>query len=277
MLPWISLAALQDRLDDPDLRIVDVRFDLADVHAGRAAYTAGHLPGAVYLHLDDDLSGPKGAHGGRHPLPDPHELALRLGAAGIDERSHVVVYDAGDAMMAGRLWWLLRWLGHDRVQVLDGGLAAWTEAGLGLSQELPQPRAAVFSGQPRQAMLVSRQELLDRLDEPGLALVDARAAERYRGEVEPIDPVAGHIPGAVNLPFGGNLDGGRFRAPEALAQRFAAVAEADEVVVYCGSGVSAAHDLMALEAAGVQGARLYAGSWSDWVSYEDAPVATGGS
>lgn len=276
MLPWISLTALQDLLADPDLRIVDVRFDLADVHAGRAAYAQGHLPDAIYLHLDDDLSGPLGAHGGRHPLPEPERLASTLGAAGIDERSHVVVYDAGDGMMAGRLWWLLRWLGHDRVQVLDGGLAAWKAAGLALTQASAPQRTAAFVARPRPDMLVSRDELLARLGDPDLALIDARAAERYRGEVEPIDPVAGHIPGAVNLPFAGNLADGRFLAPSALAERYAAVATASTVVAYCGSGVTAAHDLMALEAAGVRGAKLYAGSWSDWVSYEDAPVATGG-
>ncbi len=277
MLPWISLQALQDLMAGPDLRIVDVRFDLADVHAGRAAYAQGHLPDAVYLHLDDDLSGPLGAHGGRHPLPEPQRLADTLGVAGIDERSHVVVYDAGDGMMAGRLWWLLRWLGHDRVQVLDGGLAAWKAAGLALTQAAAPQRTATFVVRLRPDMLISRDELLARLADPDLALIDARAAERYRGEVEPIDPVAGHIPGAVNLPFVGNLADGRFLEPSALAERYAAVASAGTVVAYCGSGVTAAHDLMALEAAGVRGAKLYAGSWSDWVSYEDAPVATGGS
>lgn len=275
MLPWISVADLRARLADPALRVVDVRFTLGRPDAGREAHAAGCLPGAVYLDLEHDLSGPVGVHGGRHPLPDPSVLAERLGAAGIGEGTHVVAYDAGDAMVAGRLWWLLRWLGHDAVQVLDGGFAAWLAAGAAVALPGARPAPARFEARPRPEMLVDRADVLAHLGRPGRVVVDARAPERYRGEVEPLDPRAGHIPGARNLPFAGNLDGGRFQAPEALRARFADLAAADEVVVYCGSGVSAAHDLMALEAAGVRGAKLYAGSWSDWVSYADAPVALG--
>jgi thiosulfate/3-mercaptopyruvate sulfurtransferase len=275
MRPWISADALLGRLADPDLRIVDVRAVLGQRTAGRAAYAAGHVPGAAYLDLEDDLSGPIGRHGGRHPLPSVEALASTLGAIGIAAGRHVVAYDAGDAMVAGRLWWLLRWLGHDAVQVLDGGFAAWLAAGGPVTTDPAVHPPETFVPRPRPEMLVDRGELLAGLGDPGRVVVDARAAERYRGEVEPLDPRAGHVPGAVNYPYADNLEGGVFRDPEALRARFAPLAAAREVVVYCGSGVSAAHDLMALEAAGIHGAKLYAGSWSDWVSYDDAPVAVG--
>jgi thiosulfate/3-mercaptopyruvate sulfurtransferase len=275
MTPWISVADLRGRIADPHLRIVDVRSTLGAPDAGRLAYAAGHLPGAVHLDLERDLSDPVARHGGRHPLPDPERFAARLGAAGIGSDRWVVAYDAADGMVAGRLWWLLRWLGHERVQVLEGGWAAWTAAGGPTTAAEPTPATERFDARPRPELLVDRAWVLAHLDDPSVALVDARAPERFRGEVEPLDPVAGHIPGAVNLPYAGNLDGGRFLPAPALAERYRRVAAADTVVVYCGSGVSAAHDLMALEAAGVRGARLYPGSWSDWVSYADAPIETG--
>jgi len=275
MLPWISPEALIARLEAPDLRLVDVRFSLADPDAGRRAYEQGHLPGAVYLDLERDLSGPPGRHGGRHPLPEPQQLAQALGAAGIGADAWLVAYDDADGMVAGRLWWLLRWLGHERVQVLDGGMQAWQAAGGPWDATRARPVPTDFVPRMRSDMTVDRDWLLAHARDPGVVVVDARAPERYRGEVEPIDPRGGHIPGAINLPFGGNLEGGRFRPQEALADRFGALAGADTVVVYCGSGVSAAHDLMALEACGVRGARLYPGSWSDWVSFDDAQVALG--
>jgi thiosulfate/3-mercaptopyruvate sulfurtransferase len=275
MTPWISADDLRARLADPDLRLVDVRFTLGSPDAGRLAYAAGHLPGATYLDLETDLSAPVRRHGGRHPLPDPDRLAASLGGVGIGRGAWVVAYDAGDGMLAGRLWWMLRWLGHDRVQVLDGGLAAWIEAGGELDDTIPTPVPGSFVPRPRPEMVVDRDWLRARLEDPSVTVVDARAPERYRGDVEPLDPRAGHVPGAINLPYAGNLAGGRFRPVDELAARYAPLAAAGTVVVYCGSGVSAAHDLMALEAVGVRGARLYPGSWSDWVSYEDAPIAVG--
>lgn len=275
MLPWISVDALRARLNDPDLRLVDVRTVLGRPGAGRASFDAGHLPGAAYLDLEDDLSGPIGDHGGRHPLPEVAAMAATLGAIGIGAGHHVVAYDDGDAMVAGRLWWTLRWLGHDAVQVLDGGFAAWAAAGGPVSTEPSAHPPVRFDPRPRPEMLVDRADVLAGLGDPDRVLVDARGAERYRGDVEPLDPRAGHVPGAVNYPYAQNLEGGRFRSPEALRERFAPLADAREVVVYCGSGVSAAHDLMALEAAGIRGAKLYVGSWSDWVSHPDAPVALG--
>jgi thiosulfate/3-mercaptopyruvate sulfurtransferase len=198
-----------------------------------------------------------------------------FGAAGIDGGTHVVAYDDAGGMVAGRVWWMLRWLGHERVQVLDGGVDAWSAAGGAMETEVPTVAPTAFEPRVRDDMTVDRGWLLAHAHDPDVVVVDARAPERYRGEVEPIDPRGGHIPGAVNLPYADNLDGGRFRAPEALRARYAALADAGTVVVYCGSGVSAAHDLMALEASGIVGARLYPGSWSDWVSYADAPVALG--
>jgi thiosulfate/3-mercaptopyruvate sulfurtransferase len=275
MTPWISPEALQADIDAPDLRVVDVRSNLADRAAGRRAYLAGHLPGAVFLDLDTDLSSPPGRHGGRHPLPDPAQVAATFGAAGIGPETRVVAYDDAAGMIAGRLWWMLRWLGHERVQVLDGGVAAWLAAGGTLVTDVPRPTQAAFEPRPRDDVAVDRDWLLARLGDPGVVVVDARAPERYRGEVEPIDPRGGHIPGAINRPFAGNLGGGRFRPLAELADCYRDLQGAATVVVYCGSGVSAAHDLMALEACGITGARLYTGSWSDWVSYEDAPVALG--
>ena len=275
MTPWISPEALQADLDAPDLRVVDVRSSLADREAGRRAYRAGHLPGAFFLDLDTDLSDPPGRHGGRHPLPDPTRAAATFGAAGIGRETRVVVYDDAAGMIAGRLWWMLRWLGHERVQVLDGGVAAWLAAGGTLVTDVPRPAPAVFEPRVRDGVTVDRDWLLAHLGDPGVVVVDARAPERYRGEVEPIDPRGGHIPGAINRPFAENLEGGRFRPLVELADRYHDLQGAGTVVVYCGSGVSAAHDLMALEACGITGARLYAGSWSDWVSYDDAQVALG--
>ncbi|HEX7002595.1 MAG TPA: sulfurtransferase [Trueperaceae bacterium] len=266
---------LARRLGEPGLRIVDVRFDLNDTEAGEREYRKGHLPGAVYAHLDRDLSAPLGRHGGRHPLPDPERLAGRLGELGIGNDDLVVAYDAGNGMVASRLWWLLRYLGSDRVKVLDGGFAAWTDAGHPVTREVTEPSGARFEPRVRSEMAVDRDYVLRNLGVAGKVLVDARAPQRYRGEVEPLDPIAGHIPSAINIPFEGNLEGGRFRSSSQLRRRYETLADADEVVVYCGSGVSAAHDLLAMEEAGLEGAKLYHGSWSDWCSFDDAPVATG--
>lgn len=274
----IQVAELRALLPtEPKVRLIDVRFSLTDPQEGRRRYEAGHLPGAVYLSLDEDLSGPPGAHGGRHPLPDMARFAAILGAHGVGNGARVVVYDdkEGGGMFAARLWWLLRYAGHDDVQVLDGGLDAWTGAGLEVTQMVPTYPPETFTLSLRPEMVAEVAEVRGKLGEPGVLLLDARAPERYRGEVEPLDKKAGHIPGARNRPFMGNLEGGRFKPAEALKERFADAAGAEEVLLYCGSGVSAAHNALALEEAGVRGAKLYVGSWSDWSSYEDNPVATG--
>jgi len=273
----IDADELAARVDEGALRIVDVRFDLSDPSAGRRAYLGGHLPGAIYLHLDDDLSAqvrPDGV-GGRHPLPDPDAFAARLGEAGIGDAHHVVAYDDAGGAIAARLWWLLRWIGRDRVQLLDGGVRAWTAAGGELASGQERYPPAISTARPDPAMVVDAAEVAARLEDPARLLVDARAAERYRGEVEPLDRKAGHVPGALNLPYADNLADGRMRPADELRSRFAPLAEAEEVVVYCGSGVTAAHDALAMEEAGLPLPRLYAGSWSDWSSRDDLPAATG--
>lgn len=271
----ISVQELHDRLDDPELVVVDTRFNLKDPAEGRRAYEQSHLPGAVYFDLDQDLSSPKSQHGGRHPLPDLQVFARKLEHAGIGNTTTVVAYDDSGGMYAGRLWWLLKYLGHDAVKLLDGGLGAWREAGFDLTADLPKRKPALFTVDLRPEMLVDVDEVRAKLADPGTLLIDARGAERYRGDVEPLDPKAGHIPGAINKPFMDNLEAGRFKRPERLRERFHEAMEADEVIVYCGSGVTAAHNLLALDEAGITGARLYGGSWSDWSSYDENPVATG--
>ena len=279
MPPLIDVETLAARLHDPAVRIVDARFALADPEAGRRAYAEAHLPGAVYLHLDEDLSGPlrDDRVGGRHPLPDPAAFAARLGALGIGDAHEVVAYDDAGGAFAARVWWLLHWIGRPAVQVLDGGLPAWRAAGHPLTADPPPAAApAPSTATPNPALLASRDAVRAAMTEASTWLVDARAPERYRGEVEPIDPVAGHVPGAANRPFAGNLDDdGRFRSAEALAARYAPLAEARDGIFYCGSGVTGAHDVLAAVVAGYPMPRLYAGSWSDWTSQADAPVATG--
>jgi thiosulfate/3-mercaptopyruvate sulfurtransferase len=252
--------------------LIDVRWRLAGP-PGKDDYAAGHLPGAVFLDLDADLCGPPGA-GGRHPLPDPDHLQRVLRAAGVREGRPVVVYDLGDGPAAARAWWTLRWAGHRAVRVLDGGFAAWAAAGLPVTAEVPDPEPGDITVRPG-GMPVLDAAAAGRLASEGV-LVDVRAAPRYRGEVEPIDPVAGHIPGAVNLPTTDHVEaGGRLRAADALRSRFAEVGIDDGVRVgaYCGSGVTAAHTVLALNLAGHPDAALYVGSWSEWITDPDRPVA----
>ena len=263
------------------VRIVDLRWALAGPNA-REKYRAGHLPGAVYLDMERDLS----RHGGpgRHPFPSPEDFARVLGRIGVGPDTHVVVYDDGGGSVAARLWFMLRVHGHQRASVLDGGYAAWVNAGLPVTQE--EPRIAPLPP-PSLRLDVSRlvdrdhvAALLARRKEPGATqalVMDARAPERYRGETEPVDKRAGHIPGARNAPFSGNLKEGRFRPPaelRAVYDRLGA-AQASEVVASCGSGVTACHTLLALELAGFPGGKLYVGSWSDWSSQPGAPMITG--
>ena len=266
---------LAGRLDAPRLRIADTRFDLKEPGAGRAAYAAGHLPGAIYFDLDDDLSSPPGAGTGRHPLPAMDTFAAKLGERGIGNDHQVVVYDASGGMFAARMWWMLRYAGHRNVKLLDGGLEAWRDHGGDVTKDLPSYPRTTFELHLQEDMRADKEHVARNLGNPDVLLVDARASERYRGEFEPLDPKAGHIPSALNRPFRDNLREGRFRQPDELRARFAAVEDAEEVVVYCGSGVTAAHDVLAMEEAGLQLPRLYVGSWSEWCTDPDAPVATG--
>ena len=274
----IDAATLYAHLDDPHWVVVDCRFSLMDTEASRCAYRENHLPGARYAHLDEDLSGPITPTTGRHPLPDPSQLARKLGKWGIGPGAQVVTYDdLGGMLAAARLWWLLRWLGHEAVAVLDGGFPAWQQAGLPLTAELPTAPPTAFNGHPDDRLWLTAAQVLALPSEN--VVLDARAAARFWGEMEPIDPVAGHIPGAVNLPTEGNLTAdGHFLPVAELRARFAAALgerPPTTVVHSCGSGVTACHNLLAMEATGLRGSRLYAGSWSEWIRDPERLVATG--
>jgi len=269
----ISVTELADALRaGDDLVLLDVRWRFGEppLHAD---YLAGHLPGARWCDLDRDLADPPGPRG-RHPLPDPHRLQEAVCRWGIGPESRVVAYDGDLGVAAARAWWVLRWAGLSRVQVLDGGLAGWLAAGEALQQAVPEVAAGTAVVRPGNMAALSAAEA-GRLASAG-RLVDVRAPERYRGEHEPVDPVAGHIPGAVNLPVAGNVDGaGRLLTADALRKRFAAVADGDGPIgVYCGSGVTAAHTVLAMHQAGIAAA-LYPGSWSEWVTDPSRPVAAG--
>ncbi len=272
----VDVETLQAHLDDPNWLVVDVRHQLSDTGYGEHAYAAGHVPGAVFLHCDRDLSGAMSGGNGRHPLPDPERLAQRLGDIGIGALTQVVVYDDAQGMIAGRLWWLLRWLGHDAVALLDGGLPAWQAAGGTLTSVVPTLLPRAFVTRP-QDLSVNADYVLERLETPHMRLVDARGADRFRGENETIDPVAGHIPGAVNRCFKDNLlPDGRFKTAARLRAEWLAVlagSPPDLVVHQCGSGVSACLNMVAMEVAGLPGSRLYAGSWSEWCADPGRPVA----
>lgn len=274
----VSARELAHHLSDPDWVVCDCRHDLTDYHAGRRAYVAGHIPGARFVHLDEDLSGPKTGTNGRHPLPHLQTFALRLGALGIDNARQVVAYDSSGGAYAARLWWMLRWAGHDAVAVLDGGWQAWTAGAFDVSSVPPQPAAMTFIPKPRRNVAVDASYVQAHLGDPGLVLVDARSPERFRGENESLDPVAGHIPGASNRFFAGNLDAhGHFKPREVLRVEFEALLgtrTAADVVHQCGSGVTACHNLLAMDHAGLCGSRLFPGSWSEWVSDRTHPVST---
>jgi thiosulfate/3-mercaptopyruvate sulfurtransferase len=278
----ISTSALASRLEDPSYVVVDCRFKLDDVSWGERAYRGAHVPGAVYAHLDRDLSGPRTGRNGRHPLPDPRVLADTLGGFGIASGVQVVAYDQDNGMFASRLWWMLRWLGHEAVAVLDGGFAKWTAEGRETRSGTETRPSKPFEGQPRGEMVADAAAVAAAVTSGvtgATMLLDARAPERYRGDSEPLDPVAGHIPGARNYFFQQNIgEQGTFRVPEELRDRLrrplGAVAPAD-LICYCGSGVTACHNLLALEHAGLPGARLYPGSWSEWCADDRNPVETG--
>jgi len=269
-----ELQALQGRTQP--LVLLDCSFDLADPAAGERGFAAAHLPGAVYAHLDRDLSGAKTGRNGRHPLPERATFAATAGAWGIAPGVQVVAYDSQGAPYAARAWWLLRWLGHDAVAVLDGGVAAWQAAGGTLTSGAARPTALPPYPAGAPAMpTVEADALLAVLGR--VRLIDARAAERFRGDVEPLDPVAGHIPGATLRFFKDNLlPDGRFKPAEQLREAFSAyTTPAADVVHHCGSGVTACHNLLAMAHAGLEGSRLYPGSWSEWCADPARPVARG--
>jgi thiosulfate/3-mercaptopyruvate sulfurtransferase len=280
----IGVAELAPHLEDPDWVSIDCRFELARPDSGAQAWAAGHIPGALYAHLDRDLAGPRATGSGRHPLPDPGVLADTFSRFGIDDAVQVVAYDQGPGAYAARLWWLLRWLGHSRVAVLDGGFAAWERARLPVSAVPAGRPPRRFPARPNPGWVVTTEAIAAALASGALAraeplLIDARGADRFAGENETIDPVAGHIPGAHNHPYAGNLDAlGQFRSPAELRRAWSASLRGRPpaaVVAMCGSGVTACHNLLALEVAGLGGARLYPGSWSEWIRDPSHAVALG--
>ncbi|MEZ4984588.1 MAG: sulfurtransferase [Saprospiraceae bacterium] len=264
----IQADTLHDHSEASEWRIVDCRSSLSDTEAGRRAYREGHIPGALYAHLEEDLSGPIiPGKTGRHPLPCMTAMERLFSNMGIAPDTQVVVYDDSKGAIAARLWWMLRYVGHDKVAVLDGGLARWRQAGYPMTDVIPEIAPTSFKASPRPDWYINKQETDNWRQAAGFALVDSREAPRYRGEVEPIDPVAGHIPGAVNLPFAGNwTPEGLMLSPEALRERFAHLPDAAHTAFYCGSGVTACHNLLAYAHAGLGDARLYAGSWSEWIA-----------
>ncbi|MDE2305319.1 MAG: sulfurtransferase [Gammaproteobacteria bacterium] len=277
----IDAPTLATLLSSPGVAVIDCRFDLARPAAGRAAYLQGHLPGARYTSLDEDLSGPVAAGTGRHPLPEPAQLARRLGELGVGEGIQVFAYDEHNGSFAARLWWLLRWLGHERVAVLDGGWTAWRAAGGPIEAGEGPPARAHFTPRPNRAAWTTADEVAAAQRRGDRLLVDARARERFTGAVEPIDKVAGHVPGARNYPFSENLGAdGRFLPAAELARRwrsFLGDTPPERLIAMCGSGVTACHDLLALEHAGLGGGRLYAGSFSEWIEDPARRVAVGES
>ena len=263
----------------PEWRVFDCRHDLKNTEYGRQAYARGHIPGALFLHLDDDLSGAKDGRNGRHPLPDIAGFAQRMSACGVDATTQVVAYDNEGGIFASRLWWMLRWLGHDKVAVLDGGLAGWKRSKRALEEAPPVVTPRIFTPQPRDMTVDSGQVLAD-LQSARMLIVDARSPERFRGENETLDPVGGHIPGAVNRFYFDNLDddGCFFKPVAELRAEFDALLAgrpAESVVQQCGSGVTACHNMLAMELAGLSGSKLYPGSWSEWCADASRPVATG--
>jgi thiosulfate/3-mercaptopyruvate sulfurtransferase len=274
----ITTDELAKHLNDPQWVVFDTRHDLMDAEKGRRAYAAGHIPGAYFLHIDDDLAGKKTGKNGRHPLPELAEFAAKMNERGVTPETQVVVYDDLSGNFAVRLWWMLRWLGHERVALLDGGWPHWEKEGRPITQEVPPPRKGAFVPKPQLGATVDVHFVERFREDPSLKLIDARAAERFKGLQEPIDPVAGHIPGAVNRFWQKNLlPDGRFKAPDALRREYAEMlgtAAAEQAVHMCGSGVTACHNMFAMELAGLPAGRLYPGSWSEWCADPARPIAS---
>jgi thiosulfate/3-mercaptopyruvate sulfurtransferase len=268
---------LYAQLHNPQVRIVDCRFELSQPDKGEKLYKESHIPGAVYFDLDKQLSGSAKKHGGRHPLPDRKQFKSDIEKAGIDNTTTVIAYDDGDGQFASRFWWLLTYLGHEKVFVLNEGFRGWVDAGYSTIEEVAEFEPTTFHVTLQDDMLATYEEVKEIVDQKKElpVLIDARDERRYLGEIEPIDRIAGHIPGAVNKFWAEGLEQGSFKSKEEQRKRFADLNPADSVIVYCGSGVTAAPNYIALKMAGFKNVRLYAGSYSDWVSYEENPVAKG--
>lgn len=274
----ISTEQLQSRLHHDNIVIVDCRFELGDPNAGFKAYQKGHIPSAVYAHLDNDLSSTPTETTGRHPLPNLDEFKAKLGIWGIDADKQVVVYDQFHGAFASRLWWMLRYLGHEAVAVLNGGFPKWEQENRPTDNGIHQNQSKTFEGNPQAGWTVSASDVEQNIDDQQFKLIDSRSSDRFRGENETIDPAGGHIPGAINHFFGNNVDeNGVMKSPETLRQQFEALIDQQapsEAIFYCGSGVSACQNLLAMSHAGLEGAKLYVGSWSEWLKDPDRPIST---
>lgn len=271
-----DISWLQENLLNENVRIVDCRFSLANPNEGLESYVKDHIPGAVYFHLEHDLSGPVQEHGGRHPLPDIMELKEKLEAAGIHSETTVIAYDNGEAAFAGRFWWLLKYLGHDRVYVLNGGFSAWQAEQLPVDHDVPTYKHTSFQVNLRTEMLASMEEVesVVNQEKANTVLIDSRDPQRYLGLFEPIDKKAGHIPTAINKPYTEGLSNGFYKPAGEQAERFADLDPNKQIIVYCGSGVTATPNYLALQEAGFKNVKLYLGSFSDWISYQDHEVHT---
>ncbi len=273
----VSATTLAENIDNPNWIIFDCRFSLADSEAGPKAYRQGHIPGARYVHLNNDLSSPVKSYTGRHPLPNFSVLAQKLGDWGVGNRSQVIVYDDAGGAFAGRMWWLLRTMGHQQVAVLDGGINRWRKLGLATTTTLPNINPNQFRCYLDESQWLSAEQVENALARRRIVLLDARTPERFQGLQEPIDPVAGHVPKAVNQPFQNNLEhDGRFLAADQLKNQFQDLIgrhAPGQVVHMCGSGVTACHNLLAMEVAGLSGSKLYAGSWSEWIANPNRAIA----
>lgn len=273
----IDAGTLAQHLHRADWIVFDCRFELSRPEAGRESYIRGHVPKAFFLDIQDDLSALPTGTNGRHPLPKAERLIKQISHYGCDNDAQIVIYDGGNGIFAARLWWMLRWIGHPHAAVLDGGLPVWMDVCTELTDEIPAPRHSTFHATIRDVS-ADVDFVLAHLDDPDYLLIDARSADRYRGEIEPHDPVAGRIPGAVNRFFGNNLENSLFKSADALRQEFTALLNdvaPEKVIHHCGSGITACHNLLAMEHAGLGGSRLYAGSWSEWCSDPSRPMATG--
>jgi len=280
MTPLLHPRELVAHSQDPNWRIFDCRHDLVDPDYGEKAYAKTHLPGALFLSLDRDLSGHKTGKNGRHPLPDPRVFAEKMSACGVGPETQVVAYDNEGGVFAARLWWTLRWLGHQNVALLDGGLAGWKREKQPLTPEIPTFPRANFIATPDSLETVDTAQVETCLNRPDILMLDARPEERFSGEKETIDPVGGHIPGAINRFYFDNLDdnGLYFKTADELREEFTALLAhrtAPQVIQQCGSGVTACHNILAMELAGLPGSKLYAGSWSEWCADPSRPIATG--
>jgi thiosulfate/3-mercaptopyruvate sulfurtransferase len=276
----VSAAELEALLGDDRCIPVDCRFEFSDTDKGRADWRAGHIPGAAYAHLDEDLSSPVTGQSGRHPLPEPGRFAAYLASIGWSPAKLLVAYDEGSNAVASRLWWLMRWFGQPSA-LLDGGLAAWAASGRPLEQGVPtRPAAPVVELRPTEGMKIETATIVRNLGAGEPLLLDARASQRFRGEIEPLDTAAGHIPGALNRPFGSNLEmSGRFKSPALLREEFLGLLAGRDprtLAHTCGSGVTACHNQFAMELAGLEGSRLYPGSWSEWIRDPARPIEADG-